>query len=187
MSNAIVPGSLSAIAQQNNCSLSESFLSCDALVLLDMSGSMESCDTPSGESRRKVATDQLIRLQKDNAGKLALICFADSVVFCPAGFPQDCGGSTRLERALEYIKPADDCGMKIIIISDGSPNSPEQCLNVARTFKNKVDTIYIGPEGDYEGGRKFLEKLASVTGGQALKSDAPGLLSKEVETLLLKG
>lgn len=187
MNNQIVKGSIIDITQSNSSSIAETFLSCDALVLLDMSGSMESRDTPSGESRRKVATDQLIKLQKENAGKLALICFADYVLFCPAGVPQDCGGSTRLERGLEYIKPADDCGMKIIIISDGSPNDPNKALDIARTFKNKVDTIYIGPETDYEGGRAFLEKLASVTGGQSLKSDSPGLLSKEVETLLLKG
>jgi Mg-chelatase subunit ChlD len=187
MSNAIIPGSLTAISQSTGKALAESFLSCDALILLDMSGSMESCDTPTGESRRKVATNHLIRLQKNNAGKLALICFADSVVFCPAGIPQNCGGSTHLDRGLSYIKPADDCDMKIIVISDGSPNDAEKALKIASGFKNKIDTIFVGPEDDREGGRAFLERLAAATGGIALKSDGPGLLGKEVETLLLRG
>lgn len=186
MNNAIVPGSISAIAQQNKTGLAESFLNCEALILLDLSGSMETQDTPSGESRRKVATDHLIRLQKSHAGKLALFCFADYTVACPAGFPQDCGGSTNLYSALEHILPYDGLGMKIIIVSDGVPNRKEDCLKLARQFKNKLDTIFTGPEDDSEGGRAFLKKLAEATGGQSLESDSPGLLANPVERLLLK-
>lgn len=185
MSNAIVPGSLSAIAQHNGSSLAESFLSCDALILFDLSGSMEIADTPSGESRRKVATDHLTRLQKNHPGKLALVCFADTVVFCPGGVPQACGGSTCLDRGLSYILPADACGMKIIVISDGAPNSKSTSLEIAVKFENKIDTIFVGPEDDREGGRAFLEQLATVTGGQSFKSDAPGILEPTVERLLL--
>lgn len=185
MTNAIIPGSLQAISQHDGATLAESFLSCDALVVMDMSGSMDMPDTPTGETRRKVATDHLIKLQKNHPGKLALICFADYAIFCPAGLPQQCGGSTKLDRALEYVKVADGAGLKIIIVSDGSPNDPGKCLEIARGFENHLDTIYVGPEDDREGGRAFLAKLASLTGGQSLKSDSPGLLEPSVERLLL--
>ena len=187
MNNQIVVGSLSAIAAKNNISLAESFMACDALILLDLSGSMEASDTPSGDTRASVATEHLIRLQKDHPGKIGLICFADYPLFCPAGIPQDCGSSTRLDKALEYVLPADDCGMKIIVISDGSPNDPEKCLKVAKEFKNKIDVIFVGSERDYDQGRKFLEQLAAITGGKSVKSDSPGELFSQAETYLLNG
>jgi Mg-chelatase subunit ChlD len=187
MNNQIVTGSLSAISQRDGVSLAESFMSCDAIILLDLSGSMEASDTPTGQTRRMVATQHLIRLQKEYPGKVALICFADYALFCPAGIPQDCGGSTRLDKALEYVKIADDAGMKIIVISDGSPNDPEKCLKIAKTFINKIDVIFVGSETDYDRGRKFLEELAKVTGGKSVKSDNPGELFNEAQTYLLKG
>lgn len=183
----IVVGSLAEMAQKNNVSLAESFLNCEALILLDLSGSMESSDTPTGETRRKVATEHLIKLQKSYSGKIALFCFADYIVPCPLGLPQDCGGSTNLHKALEYLKQYDDAGMKIIVISDGSPNDPEKCLEIAKTFVNRIDVIFVGSETDYDRGRKFLERLAALTGGKSVKSDAPGELFNEAQTYLLKG
>ncbi|HEY4721791.1 MAG TPA: hypothetical protein VII92_08090 [Anaerolineae bacterium] len=45
----IVPGSLLDAAQRGNISLAESFLSCDALVIVDSSGSMISRDASNGQ------------------------------------------------------------------------------------------------------------------------------------------
>ena len=185
--NSIVKGSLSDISVSQNISLAESFLNCEALILLDLSGSMESADTPTGETRRKVATEHLIKLQKSHGGKVALFSFADYIVPCPSGLPQDCGGSTNLHKALEYLKQYDDAGMKIIVISDGSPNDPEKCLKIASTFVNRIDVIFVGSETDYDRGRKFLEELARVTGGKSVKSDAPGELFNQAQTYLLNG
>jgi Mg-chelatase subunit ChlD len=187
MNNQMTIGSLSAMAQHQNISLAESFMQADCVLLLDESGSMDSQDTLDNKSRRQVAREEVIKLQKNFPGKIALIIFSDKPIFCPSGFPQTLGGGTNLYDALQYIKCCDNTGMKLIIVSDGIPSRPEDCLKLASAFASKIDVIFIGNENDYEGGRKFLEKLASVTGGQALKSDALGLLSKEVETLLLKG
>ena len=185
MSNAIVPGSLSAISQQTGASLAESFLLASTILLLDCSGSMETSDAPGSITRKKAAQDALIRLQKDNAGKLALVCFAQYAVFSPTGLPVECGGSTNMAGALKYVQPADDTGTRFILVSDGSPNSEQETLKIATEFKTPIQTVYIGPELDYEGGRAFLEKLAKATGGKAVKSDAPGLLGDPVEKLLL--
>ena len=186
MSNqAIVPGSLSQIAQQNNTGLAESFLNCDVLILLDMSGSMSSHDAPGGKSREQVAEEDVIRLQATHKGKIALFCFADYAIFAPGGVPLNCGGLTDMAAALRYIQAADNCGSKIILISDGMPNDADATLAIAREFKNHIDTLFCGPESDVEGGRAFLEKLAAITGGQAVTSTAPGVLEKEM--LLLMG
>lgn len=186
MSNAIVTGSLSAISQSTGKSLAESFMNADCILLLDESGSMGSNDAKDNKSRRQVAREEVIRLQKDYPGKIALIVFSDRPVFCPSGIPQTLDGSTNLYDALNYIKPCDNTGMKLILISDGVPSRQEDCITLASTFISKIDVVFIGNETDYQGGRKFMERLASVTGGKSLKSDTPGMLGKEV-TLLLKG
>jgi Mg-chelatase subunit ChlD len=185
--NAIVKGSLSAIAKSENSSIAEVFLGAEIIVLLDWSGSMVARDAGGGKSRKQVAQEHLVRLQEAHPGKVGLICFADYPIFCPNGSPLNCGGCTALEKALRYVKPVDDTDTKIVIVSDGLPNDEEETLRVARTFKTKLDVIYIGDERDPTGGRVFLQKLAEATGGQFFKADSPGLLVPSVETLMLTG
>lgn len=184
--NAIIPGSLSAISQATGGSLAESFMQCDMIILADMSGSMGANDAPGGKSRFDAAEAEIIRLQKDNPGKIGLIVFSSTVEFCPAGIPRRLGGSTDLKRGLEFIRPVDDTGVQIVLVSDGVPNDPEGALKVARQFKTPISACYIGPEDDREGGRAFLKKLAQATGGAFHQSKAPGLLAEPV-TLLLAG
>jgi hypothetical protein len=76
--------------------------------------------------------------------------------------------------------------MNIIVISDGEPDSEREAIAVATTYKNKISTIYCGPE-ERPSGRDFLDKLAKATGGQSLTADRAKELSKTIETLLLKG
>lgn len=185
MTNAIIPGSLSHMAKRNNQSLAESFLSADIIVLLDDSGSMMTPDAPNGMTRKEAAKMELSRLQKQHPGKIALVCFADDVVFCPHGDVQYCGGSTDMAKALQFVKVADDCGLKIILVSDGAPNDEKETLKVAQTFTSRIDCIYIGREGGH--GMDFLNKLMSITGGKRYEADAPGMLGAGVESLLLKG
>lgn len=185
--SAIVPGSLGAMAEQNNSSLAETFLSCDVLLLVDMSGSMSANDAPDGLSRYEAAERDIVNLQGSNQGKIALVVFGNYCLFCPGGIPDRLGGSTDLAGALRFIKPADDCGLRIIVISDGEPNSERDALKVAAKFKSSLQTVYCGPEDDHAGGRRFLKKLANATGGQAVQSDAPGLVGEQVEKLMVAG
>lgn len=185
MSNQIVVGSLSQISQATGQSLAESFMSASTILLLDCSGSMSIPDAPGGITRQKAAQNALIRLQEDNAGKLALICFADYAVFSPTGLPVQCGGLTNMAGALRYVQPADDTDTQFILVSDGSPNSEQETLKVAAEFKTPISCVFIGPEDDREGGRKFLERLAKASGGKSYASDAPGMLGASVEKLLL--
>jgi len=185
MSNALTLGSLGAVAQRDHISLAESFLSADALLIVDMSGSMGANDAPGGISRYEAAEAELRRLQEQFPGKLAVIAFSDIAEFAPTGIPRRIGNGTNLAGALRFVKPADGTGIKFIVISDGQPDDEQAALDVARTFTDRIDCVYIGPEdGGAWGGRAFLERLAKASGGTFSKSNAPGLLADQVTLLL---
>jgi Mg-chelatase subunit ChlD len=116
---------------------------------------------------------------------VAVVAFSDDVQFCPSGIPPRLAEGTNLARALRFVRAVDGLA-RIIVISDGRPNSEEGALQEARAFKSRIDTVYIGPEDDHDGGRKFLARLAKATGGEFAQSHAPGLLVDSVQRLLLR-
>lgn len=185
MNNAIIPGSLSAIAQRENISLAESFLSAEIVILLDVSGSMGASDAPSGLTRKQAAENELISLQQKYPGKVALICFGSDVAFSPGGTPIYAGSTTNMAGALKFVKVADDTGLKIVLITDGEPDSKSETLKEARQFKSRIDAIFIGREGG--SGMRFLNQLIGITGGKASESVEPGMLADGVDQLLLAG
>lgn len=180
--NAITVGSLAAVANRDGLSLAESFLNCDVLVLIDQSGSMAGKDAPGGKTRFEAADVELFRLQKQHPGKVGVISFSSRVEFCPGGVPNREGGFTNMAAALDFAHVADGA-CKIVLISDGAPDSEEAALQSARRYQHPIHTIYIGPENG--NGRPFLARLARQTGGQTFQSTAPGLLGDGVERLLL--
>jgi len=184
--NQIVKGSISDVATQTGMSIAQLFSSAEVVTIVDTSGSMNTSDSRGGKSRYSVACEELAYIQKNRPGKVAVISFSSDVKFCPGGVPFfECGG-TDLAKALRFAKIADVPGISIIVISDGQPDDYVEALAVARTYKNKISTIYVGPE-DRPFGREFLEQLANATGGQHITSDRAKQLSKSIETLLLKG
>lgn len=184
MNKSIVEGSQQDIAQKQNIPLAESFLSAEMVVIFDNSGSMGAHDAPMGQTRLDYAEKQLNGLQAKFPGKIALICFADRVEYSPGGFILSVGGSTDMKKALEFAKVADDCGLKIVLVSDGEPNDKRGTLAIAKTYQSKIDVIYVGPEYPAHG-RKFLEDLALATGGNFFNPEKVGELESGVETLLL--
>lgn len=183
MNTQLVPGSLSAIAAQNHQSIAETFLNADCVILVDTSGSMCACDSRGNRSRYEVACDELKNLQAQLPGKLALLSFSDDVIFCPSGVPFNYEGGTDLTRALKFAKVADVQGMRFIVISDGQPDNGDTALAVARTYKAKIDTIYVGPEGGE--GQDFLKRLARASGGQGVTAAQVRQLADNVQRLLL--
>lgn len=181
--HAIIQGSLGAVAAQEGKSIAESFVNADVIIITDTSGSMEACDSRGGKSRYEVACEELKNLQAQLPGKLALLSFSDDVVFCPNGIPFQFGGGTDLAKALKFAKLADVKGMHFIVISDGQPDDEHEALKVARTYKNRIDTIYVGPEGGE--GQEFLKRLAKASGGQGVTAEKVKELSSTVERLLL--
>lgn len=184
MSTNLVKGSLGAIAKQSGQSLAETFLGCDVVVIVDTSGSMGSQDSRQGRSRYDQACWELATLQGSLPGKIAVISFADRVMFCPNGTPFNFGGSTDLKGALKFAKVADIPGaMRFIVISDGQPDDPQGALAVAKKYQNKIDVIFVGDEA-FPAGRDFLEQLARASGGQTITADKAKELASSVQKLL---
>lgn len=184
MNTAIVPGSLAAIAKQENKTIAESFVNADLVVIVDTSGSMSTKDSRGGKFRYDVACEELARLQVNHPGKIAVLAFSDDVQFCPSGVPTYFGHGTDMAKALQFAKIADVPGMQFILISDGEPENEEKTLEVARTYQNKISTIYVGPE-QHPTGREFLYRLAMATGGMGITVDRAKELKSGIEKLLL--
>lgn len=181
---AIVTGSLADVANRDGLSLAESFLSCEIIVLIDQSASMDARDAAGRRSRFSVADDELARIQKQYPGKVGVVAFSTYPQFCPGGQPVRFGASTDMAAALSFILPADGLAT-IVLISDGEPDSERDTLAVARRFQSPIHTVYIGPKtGD---GRDFLARLAAATGGKSSTGAEVGLLADNVEQLLLAG
>jgi hypothetical protein len=181
----ITKGSISDLMQREDVSLAESFLSCDCVVLFDVSGSMEN-DDGTGKSRFDRGCDQLRELQASMPGKIAVVQFADRVQFMPGGVPvmDLCGYGTDLADGLRFIRMADVPDMRFVVISDGAPDSESMALAEAKRFDNKIDTVYIGKEDGF--GKDFLYKLASVSGGSAMQSAAENI-KQDIVYLLNSG
>lgn len=188
MNNALVKGSLSAIVQKTGQSLAESFLNVDAIILVDVSGSMSREDVPSSDgvrSRIEEAGRQLRLVQEQAPGKVAVISFSDDVQFHPDGNLRGIQGSTDMLKGLRFIKVIDGTGIRIVVISDGLPDDKAGTLAFARTFSAHIDTIYIGSPDDMRG-QDFLRELSAATGGVCAGGDSKSLplLAATVKHLL---
>lgn len=185
MKYEITKGSISDPMQKEDVSLAESFLSCDCVVLFDVSGSMDDKDG-TGRSRYDRGCDQLRELQASMPGKIAVVQFADRVQFMPGGVPlmDITGYGTDLAAGLRFIRVADVPEMRFVVISDGVPDSESMALAEARKFTEKIDTVYIGREDG--AGRDFLRDLAKASGGQSIESAAENI-KQDVVYLLNAG
>lgn len=184
MNTQIIPGSIGSLATNSHKSIAETFSSAEIIIIVDTSGSMSDRDSRGGKTRYEVACEELATLQRNLPGKIAVVGFSSMVQFFPGGIPVFEGGLTDLAKALAYVKIADFPGMRFILISDGEPNEPGAAMAAAKTFKNKIDVVYVGPE-DRPSGRSFLQQLAAATGGQTVTADRAKELAASVERLLL--
>jgi len=184
MSTQLVYGSLQDIANRSGRPIAETFLSVDALVMVDTSGSMDSADCENNRTRYDLACEQLIRLQRDLPGKVGVISWSSHAIFDSGGVPTFLMGGTDLAGVLKFVKPADNTSIKLILISDGEPDDELKALALASQFKSKIDCIFVGPEGSP--GRFFLQKLASLTGGQSVSQSVKDIadLKQTVAKLL---
>jgi Mg-chelatase subunit ChlD len=174
-----VKGSLLSQAANNQRSLAETFISADVIVLVDTSGSMGASDNTE-RTRYERACDELEKVQASMPGKIAVISFSDDVMFCPGGVPWNYSCGTDLTKALKFSKVADVEDMRFIVISDGKPDNETTALQIAKSYKNKIDTIYIGP-GDES---NFLERLSSISGGKSANDFSAHKLEQTIYGLL---
>lgn len=176
----VVKGSILDVANGED----ESMALMDARLILvcDRSSSMETSDV-DGKARYKVEDEVVVSLQGKYPGQIALVPFSDIAYLALDGrlpFPD---GSTNLVYALNMIEPVVQLGVRACIVSDGYPDSPEECLQMAKRMHGHIDCIFIGkPDSD---GDKFMKRLADAVGGTHQSNDATKELEGMVEKLLL--
>lgn len=180
----IVSGSILDRAMQTNQTFAESFLDCEAVIMTDVSASMDTHDCHNGQSRFEAANEQLKQLQAEMPGKIAVCSFSNSAKFCAAGLPKTTEGTTDMVEALEFMKDFDGAGIRLILISDGEPDDEAATIRLAEKFESKIDTIFVGNE--MSSGREFLRRLSMATGGVSIvqNTDKIHLLSSNVRLLL---
>lgn len=182
---ATVPGSIRHYAAQHNQPFALAWLSVQAVILFDRSASMDNDDAPGNQTRYALAISELTKLQASCPGRLAIVQFNDECSLVPGGVPGRPRGTTDLAGALAYIKRLnmDTPGMRIIVISDGEPDSESAALAAAGQFKNRIDVIYCGPD-DEPAGREFLHRLSRASGGTLVTADrAAGLMDATIKLL----
>lgn len=163
MNTHIVPGSITQVQKQSGKLLADVFSQIEMVVIFDSSGSMDYHDAANGKSRYDAACQELVYVQSQAPGKVAIISFSDNAQWCFNGVPEMLGMSTNLAGALKFAKQVDNPYIKFVVISDGEPNSRTEALEVAATLKGKISCVYVGPEnGD---GRAFLKELANQHNG----------------------
>jgi hypothetical protein len=185
MTTALVTGSITEVALKSGKSLALAFMAIETVVLVDTSGSMAANDSRGGKSRYDVACTELSLIQANNPGKVLILSFSDNTEVCLNGIPKFLCEGTMVSQALNFAKQYDLPGMKFILISDGEPLDPDHALEVAKTYQNAISTVYVGPPDELSG-RKFLEKLASLTGGKTVTADRAKELAQSISQLLLK-
>jgi hypothetical protein len=176
-------GSIGQVAESGDKSIAAAMVSCEVVVVLDVSGSMTERDAGENgwEMRQDVAERQLAEIQATHPGQVALVCFSHEVEFLPGGIPRWQHMSTDMAAALRFARMADGV-CRVVVVSDGEPDSQEAALNEAREYKHPIDVIFIGPKGGH--GERFLLDLARETGGKRFTADRPGELAAGVIALL---
>jgi Mg-chelatase subunit ChlD len=182
----IVKGSLLDLVKSGGTSLAIAFMDVVVVVVVDVSGSMETRDSRDGQSRYTVACQELAKLQEEHRGKFLVIAFSDDTKIAAGGVPEMMGAGTNMLHALKTAKEYDVKGMTFFVISDGQPDAgtEEDIIELAHTYKNTIQAIFVGPEED-KSAQLFLQRLAAESGGKFATADRVKELAGTVETLLL--
>lgn len=134
-----------------------------ALLVLDVSGSMaEHCEP----GRRKIdALREIVSSLKLKGLIFKQMVFSDHPVVTDQ-IPNP-GGNTALHLALD--EAARLTPRKVVLVTDGIPDSESLALEAARRIRCQIDVFYVGPPNP--NAEEFLRKLASGTGGQYDQTD----------------
>ena len=145
-----------------------------AVLILDVSGSMaEHCEP----GRRKIdALRGVVAGLRQQGLKFKQLVFSSQPQLSDHIPEPD--GSTALHLALDAaagLKPR-----KIVLVTDGQPDSEPLALEAAKRLGVKIDVFYVGPHNPHA--EDFLRQLAKMAGGQYgqtnLATGAPQLRSE---------
>jgi Mg-chelatase subunit ChlD len=136
------------------------------IILCDVSSSMSE---PAGANRKiDILREALENIWPDLPGA-SLIAFASTAgpVASPAALPSPNGG-TALHLGLDAA--AALCPSKMVVISDGRPDSENSALAAAARLGGVIDVIYCGPDSDTQA-IAFMQRLARAGGGRVYVRD----------------
>lgn len=152
-----------------------------AILVCDVSGSMDTRDAGNGQ-RRIDALRAIVEDLRRQFPAMQVIAFASSAQVCPGPLPEPHGG-TALHLALDLAMQIVNSQSRIILISDGEPDSESAALQSARHLP-RLDVFYVGPEGGV--GESFLRRLADQCGGQyqATTLNQPRQIQQKIAGLL---
>jgi len=183
MSTEIVKGSIQSVADSRGNDIIGAILDAVHIVIVDTSGSMAERDAAYGRTRSEQAMKELLSLQEQNPGKILLVEFASEVeVRLDGRLRGDVGARTNLAGALVYIYQFVD-SRTITVITDGEPDDAERALRVAYSLP-PINAVYVGPEDVQSEGYLFCKRLASIHGGQAMRSGRAGSFLPEAAKIL---
>jgi hypothetical protein len=153
----------------------------ERVVLKDTSGSMGGY-TDGNEKRKIDALRDLDKDLKDQGYRYKSVVFGETVELRD-DIPEPAGGTPLTEalRLAREHKPG-----RVIVISDGIPDSPHSALDAARELGCPIDCFYVGPLGN--AGQAFMKELADVTKGTSFTGDlgkGMKMLETEVKKALL--
>ena len=127
----------------------------DTVFLLDVSGSMSA---KVGKERK---IDHL-RNVMESYPTATKFCFSDDV-YDDKDIPEP-SNSTDLAKGFRYLRNTGLKPKRVVLVSDGEPNDEYSALNAAKEVALPIDIIFIGDKGSR--GERFMEKLASASGGK---------------------
>lgn len=141
------------------------------MLLIDTSSSMQLSVSSEFSYVGKKRIDALREVIADikAEGHVPMIAFGgpyDAQVRFVDDVPNADGG-TPLHLAIPFA--AQYGATRVVVISDGHPDLTEQTIEEVKKFGGRVDIVYVGPAGDP--GEKFLQQLATMSGGQQFWGD----------------
>lgn len=140
----------------------------NVMLLIDTSGSMASRISNTNQKRRIDALREVVANIKAE-GHVPMIAFGgpyDAQVRFVDNVPEPDGG-TPLHVAIPFAKEYG--ATRLVVVSDGMPDLPEECRIQATAFAGQIDVVFIGEDG--ETGSFFLDELAQATGGTRMQGD----------------
>jgi Mg-chelatase subunit ChlD len=185
-------GSMADYQRRTGAGLAKSWLAVKAVVVVDISGSMENRDAGDGHRRVDVAKMELAKLQKKLQGQIAVVEFNYDARWRRDGSLGEPTGGTNLAGALDYVRELVGPGLprvQVVVVSDGSPDLEETALNSAKALAGagaKVSAVYVGPD-NHDAGKLFLKRLAGIGGGEAAEALLVKALEQQITKLLTAG
>lgn len=133
------------------------------MMLLDCSGSM-ACYMANGRKRIDGLRDTVRSVQAEH--EMKMIQFGNGAP-CFVNHVPDPSGGTPLHEGIDFARSVE--AGRLLIISDGEPDSRSLAMQAARRFGGRIDVVFVGDEGS--SGEAFLRELANVTGGDSFTGD----------------